>query len=522
MKTAGGDRSRDREQRLTHRRRALVGVLGAALSLSQAVPGIADEETVEAPAAATPAEPAEPAPPADEGGDDSGSDEGDSGDSGDSGSSGKGYGYGGRSTGPSPLPLLEEDPAYPVPEPLKREDLPEAVDAVPSWQANTVCDPTDRPGMVAFANLVSDHYGRPGYTTSRTCINLKSEHYDGRAVDWQLNAYDPADRRIGDAAVTWLTENDGEMAKRFGIQSIIWNKHSWHAYEAQWRGYVGQSPHTDHVHFSFTWDGAAMRTSWWTGVPVENPDLGPCATGGQVVLSRAPRQDDCGVGPVAPQDEDAGAESTEDDADSQETEQSATHGPTGPTVGDSTPDYMVTAFTPYLDTELGVGDTGEGVELLQKALGAEPDGQFGPKTAEALHEYVSERPGLRPAASAEDQTTSTLIWLMLEQDAYPTLPVRSMELAVGDDGPAVELLQTQFDLEADGEFGPKTEQAVKDAQLSEGLPPTGVVDGATWQATDAGKGGDWKLSTDYVDARGFTWVDGSIRLRQSDLPATDQ
>lgn len=512
MKTVGGDRSRDRWQHLTHRRRVMVGVLGAALALtmSQAVPGIADEATPEPPAVAAPAEPAPPA-------DGAGQDAGDAGDGG-----GKGYAYGGRSTGPSPLPLLEDDPAYPVPEPLQREDLPEAVDVVPAWQNNEVCDPVDRPGMVAFANLISAHYDRPGYTTSRTCINLKSEHYDGRALDWQLDAHDPADRRIGDAAVSWLTANDGEMAKRFGIQSIIWNEHSWHASESDtgWRGYVGQSAHTDHVHFSFTWDGAAMRTSWWTGVPVQDPDLGPCvAADGEVVLSRVPRLGECTLQPAAPQAEEGQADEGQADEDDAADQDGTARGPSGPTASSATPDYMVTAFTPYLDTELGLGDTGEGVELLQRALGAEPDGVFGPKTAEALHAYASERPGLRAAGSPEEQTTDTLTWLMLERDAYPTLPVRSVELVVGDEGPAVALLQTQFDLEADGIFGPKTEQAVRDGQVAQGLPATGVVDGATWQATDAGKGGDWKLTTTYVDPRGFTWVDGKIQLRQSDLPA---
>ncbi|WP_141783766.1 peptidoglycan-binding domain-containing protein [Ornithinicoccus hortensis] len=487
----------------------MVGVLGAALalSLSQAVPGVADEETAEPPAVAAPADPAAPA--------DGGS--ADSGDSaGDSGGSGNSYGYGGGATGPDPLPLLPDDPAYPVPEPLQREGLPDEVDVVPPWQNNEVCDPVDRPGMVAFANLVSEHYNRPYYSTSRTCLAMRSEHYDGRAVDWALNAHDPADRRIGDAVVTWLTENDGEMAKRFGIQSIIWNSHVWRAYESEvgWRGYVGQSAHADHIHFSFTWDGAAMRTSWWTGIPVEQADLGPCVAGdGRFVASRAPRLAGCNLGPVAPQDgEDASGETEEP---------VGAHDPAGPTVG-TTPDYMQTVFTPYLDTELAIGDTGEGVELLQKALGTEPDGVFGPQTAEALREYAAERPGLRAAGSAQEQTTDTLTWLMLEQDMYPTLPVRSTELTLGDDGPAVMLLQNQFDLEADGQFGPMTEQAVKDAQLEAGLAPTGVVDGATWQAVDAGKGGEWTLSSDYVDALGWTWVDGSIALRQSDLPVADQ
>src|SRR5699024_9631550 len=195
------------------------------------------------------------------------------------------YRYGGHSLGPAPLETLPEDPAYPVPEPPamgalpEGVDLPEEVDDAGVFQPNVICDPVAKPGVIAVANLLSQHYQRPAYSLARDCIDLRSEHYDGRAVDWTLDANDPQDRRIGDAAVTWLTANDGEVARRLGIQSIIWNRHSWHSSDSTWRAYVGQSPHTDHVHISLNWDGAFMRTSWWTGVPVtaESADRGPCA-----------------------------------------------------------------------------------------------------------------------------------------------------------------------------------------------------------------------------------------------------
>src|SRR5690606_9494892 len=104
--------------------------------------------------------------------------------------SGGGFGYGGRALGPAPLEVLPPDPAYPVPAPPENANLPEEVDVSPPWQENMVCDPFDKPGLEAFGNLVGVHFGRPGYTTSRSCIDLKSEHYDGRAIDWQLNAHD--------------------------------------------------------------------------------------------------------------------------------------------------------------------------------------------------------------------------------------------------------------------------------------------------------------------------------------------
>jgi peptidoglycan hydrolase-like protein with peptidoglycan-binding domain len=475
-----------------------------------------------------------------------------------------GHGYGGRALGPAPLQVLPPDPAYPVPAPPVNDSLPEEVDVSPPWQENVVCDPFDKPGLEAFANLVGAHYSRPGYTTSRSCIDLKSEHYDGRAIDWQLDAYDPADRRVGDAVAQWLTDNDGEMARRFGIQSVIWNQRVWHAYnDGGWRGYVGQSPHTDHIHFSFTWDGAMMRTSWWTGVAVEQPDLGPCKTisGAYAAIPAAPRYEPCvptlvsvehtGYADVRPGGQGAGVSLLQEalklpetgtlDVDTREallawqTEQelpatgvadqltyAALLGWELPELPDQAlavelPEYATTPFTPFKRTVLKEDDQGDAVMLLQDALGIEADGDFGPKTKKALEEFTAEHPLLTDSAE-----TTALTWHLLEQAAYPTLAYRHVELEVGSEGFAVKVLQQQLDLEADGKFGPVTEEAVRQVQADAGLEPTGVVDGPTWAAADRGKGvGVLGFGRD-VDELGRTWADGSIVHDESDLPSADE
>ncbi len=165
----------------------------------------------------------------------------------------------------------------PVPPPPSK-DLPNTLDAAPPWFYTYSCDPNDRPGMVAFANLIGDHYDRPLWWGSRSCkYGDNSQHYEGRAFDWPMNAYDPDDKAIGDAVAQWLTANNGEMARRFGIQSIIWNRSSWYLYKpSRWYPYYGASPHTDHLHISFSWDGAMGRTSWWDGTPVISHDYGTC------------------------------------------------------------------------------------------------------------------------------------------------------------------------------------------------------------------------------------------------------
>lgn len=118
--------------------------------------------------------------------------------------------------------------------------------------------------MITFAELVSNHYDRPGYYTSRSCIeDGTSQHYEGRAFDWGMMANDPDDKAIGDAVAQWITADNGAIARRIGIQSVIWNRKSWYLYNpGSWQNYTGPSPHTDHLHISFTWDGAMKDTSW--------------------------------------------------------------------------------------------------------------------------------------------------------------------------------------------------------------------------------------------------------------------
>lgn len=384
----------------------------------------------------------------------------------------KGSGYGGRSTGPSPLPLLPDDPAYPVVEPPSSEALPEDVDIETPYQRQVICDPVDKPGLEAFGTLVGLHYDRPTFSTSRTCIDQKSDHHDGRAVDWPLNAGSPSDRRIGDAVVTWLTENDGEMAKRFGIQSIIWNAHSWRPNGNGWQGYAGQSAHTDHIHFSFSWDGAMMRTSWWTGVPLEQVDYGPCkgVTPEEIAEGQGVRTTACEtgleLGPVPLED------------------------------------FMTTSYTPHQREVLEQGASGPAVEALQQGLGTSVDGDFGPQTTQALVDFTTEHPWLAPS-----EETSALLWHALELEEDPTLPYRRIEVEVGDDGPVVEIVQEMVGADPDGVFGPMTADAVRSAQAEAGVEATGVVDGPTWAALDQGE----ELVQAIADLRGGNVAPSSVR-----------
>ncbi len=127
-------------------------------------------------------------------------------------------------------------------------------------------------------------YGTQTIGTTRACSSGgKSEHKDGRALDWMLDSTDPADKALADSFLAWLVGPDAQgvpagNARRLGVMYVIWNKQSWNAYDRTpaWVPYTGANPHTDHIHISLSWDGALKRTSFWTGVATTRYDYGPC------------------------------------------------------------------------------------------------------------------------------------------------------------------------------------------------------------------------------------------------------
>jgi peptidoglycan hydrolase-like protein with peptidoglycan-binding domain len=337
-----------------------------------------------------------------------------------------------------------------VPLPKPTRPLPSALDVVIPYQKGTRCLTETQPGVIAFAKLLNATYGTHNYGTLRQCA---AEHGEGRALDWILNANDPAQLALGNALTRWLSAPDaqgrpGAMARRFGINYIIWNRQQWFAWKPAepWRPYYGAVPHTDHIHFSFTWDGAYERTSWWTGRALTSYLTGPTST------------------------------------------------PTPP------PAPAVTSSGyPYLTQ----GAKGADVVTLQKVIGAEPDGAFGPLTAAALGTWQSKN-GVPATKAADDATWAKMIALRLVpaksgstsgsggstagsvtpgSSTSPLAAYASLTLRLGSSGPAVTAMQKAIGgVVADGVFGPLTESRVKAYQKSKGLAVTGVVDSRTWNA----------------------------------------
>jgi len=169
-------------------------------------------------------------------------------------------------------------------EPRAPHHYSSAIEGLAGYSPQSTCSPTAKPGTVAFANLLLRTYKNSrSLGIVRACnVGGTSEHKEGRAFDWGVSAFNAQDRRSVNAVMHWLLKKDKygnryAMARRLGIQYMIWNHRIWGSYKASsgWRRYTGSNPHTDHVHFSLSWKGARKLTSFWRpkrfGQPAPKP-----------------------------------------------------------------------------------------------------------------------------------------------------------------------------------------------------------------------------------------------------------
>ncbi|HSF98770.1 MAG TPA: peptidoglycan-binding domain-containing protein, partial [Ornithinibacter sp.] len=251
--------------------------------------------------------------------------------------------------------------AVTIPYPKPSTPLPSALDVAAPYQKGTQCLTYNQPGAVAFAKLLNTTYGNRTYGILRTCA---AEHGEGRALDWMINANNSEQLALANALTRWLAAPDaqgraGAMAKRFGINYIIWNRQMWRAYDPGrgWAPYYGVSPHTDHIHFSFNWDGARLRSSWWSGVAVTTPLT------------------------------------------------NANYTPALPVTPPPAPVVTASGY-PLLEQ----GATGPDVVLAQKVIGVTADGKFGPITATALGVWQTKN-GVAATKKLDNATWSKMVAL---------------------------------------------------------------------------------------------------------------
>ncbi|WP_203907274.1 FG-GAP repeat domain-containing protein [Rhizocola hellebori] len=156
------------------------------------------------------------------------------------------------------------------------------IDDYADYYGQDTCDPTPKPGVVSFKDLLQQTYGVHSWGITRSCDTAGvSEHEEGRALDYHFDYYSDVQRAQADDLLGWLLATDifgntHAMARRLGLMYIIWNGQIWESYRPfdGWQAYSGSNPHTDHIHFSFSWPGALAQTTWWTGALIPSPPLG--------------------------------------------------------------------------------------------------------------------------------------------------------------------------------------------------------------------------------------------------------
>ena len=406
--------------------------------------------------------------------------------------------------------------AYDPPAPPKNPNLPRELDIASPYLPQTVCDPAAKPGVTAFARLMSQHYSEFSYGISRACNYGLTEHSEGRALDWMLNKNDPTEHAIADAVVDWLVAPDangqpGAMARRFGIMYIIWDRRIWGTYQMNegWRPYYGSSPHTDHIHFSFSWDGAMRRTSWWTGkawtsvtrtpggsasVPVtpSTPDSYPTlqvgASGSDVALAQkvigTPAD-----GAFGPATETALRTWQRSNSVTVSGVLDAATWARMVSLGKVPPRGTASGLARYGKQTLRQGSSGAAVTALQKELKVTADGAFGPQTEAAVRTFQKSK-GLKVDGVVSANVWKALAGLSYTKTGTTTTPAKEtvfsrygkQTLRQGSSGAAVTALQKELKVTADGAFGPQTEAAVRTFQKSKGLKVDGVVSANVWKA----------------------------------------
>jgi hypothetical protein len=154
------------------------------------------------------------------------------------------------------------------------------------YDHSTRCTKKPRPGTLALQAWLERHWRGTSWGIMR-CEKLSGDSYslhaDGRALDWHLDRSNRADARAARLLIETLLAPDRAgtpraLARRMGLQEIIWDCRAW------WAGGDGMRPysvcvdkrgrplkhvdvtqaHRDHIHLGLSFAGARERTSFWT------------------------------------------------------------------------------------------------------------------------------------------------------------------------------------------------------------------------------------------------------------------
>jgi hypothetical protein len=132
-----------------------------------------------------------------------------------------------------------------------------------------MCERSAKPGVVLFRKLVLESLGGRDLGICRDCAGApSSDHHEGRAWDWGMDAGNPGEAARVHQLIQWLLASSPEGEphenfRRLGLRYVIWDRQIWASTTKEWRPYTGRSAHAEHVHFSFSWPGARAETSFY-------------------------------------------------------------------------------------------------------------------------------------------------------------------------------------------------------------------------------------------------------------------
>lgn len=167
--------------------------------------------------------------------------------------------------------------------PAPTQAAPDPIEPYARYVPKDRCSPKAKPGAVYLSRWLVRQYGGGLGPISRRCAgDSTSEHKEGRAVDWRLDATRAADRRRATRLLERLFRTDHRgntdaWARRMGVMYVIWNDRMFCAWdEFRPEPYLSSScptrkrcsktlRHRDHMHISLSRRGGAGATSWYDG-----------------------------------------------------------------------------------------------------------------------------------------------------------------------------------------------------------------------------------------------------------------
>jgi hypothetical protein len=147
------------------------------------------------------------------------------------------------------------------------------------------CLSNPQPGTLALETWLQRNWRGVSWGIMR-CEKLwphnYSLHSEGRAIDWHLDAGVPAEHHAALRLIDMLLApdsngNEAALARRMGVQGMIFNCRQWFGYgerlspysycfrrDGRLRKHLDRTlAHRNHIHIELNWAGARKRTSFW-------------------------------------------------------------------------------------------------------------------------------------------------------------------------------------------------------------------------------------------------------------------